>query len=118
MTKKAANTRKKNGDHKTTHLYSNKDHQRFFNQHSSHSSGIKKTRNTKKEQHPTQEIKLKTPTELLLAGILEELKTQNMIELVKLQAQQQQEQEELDAAEKMKEEDNARFEEVRNSIYI
>ncbi|VEH36983.1 hypothetical protein [Legionella sainthelensi] len=41
-----------------------------------------------------------------------------MIELVKLQAQQQQEQEELEAAEKMKEEDNARFEEIRNSMYI
>ncbi|WP_115708576.1 hypothetical protein [Legionella sainthelensi] len=118
MTKKAANTRQKNGAHKTNHPYSDKDHQLFFNQRSPHSSGIKKTRKTKNEQHPTQEIKLETPTEILLAGILEELKTQNMIELVKLQAQQQQEQEELEAAEKMKEEDHARFEEIRNSMYI
>ncbi|QEY52745.1 hypothetical protein [Legionella longbeachae] len=118
MTKNAANTRQKNGAHKTSHPYSNKDHQLFFNHHSSHSSGIKKTRKTKKEQPPTQEIKLETPTEFLLAGILEELRTQNMIELVKLQAQQQQEQEELEAAEKVKEEENARFAEIRNSMYL
>ncbi|KTD14523.1 coiled-coil protein [Legionella gratiana] len=118
MTKKSTNTRQKNGTHQTNQPYSNKDSQLFFNQHPSHSAGIKKTRKRQKEQQPTQEIKLETPTEILLAGILEELKTQNMIELIKLQAQQEQEKEELETAEKMQEEDKARFEEVRNSMYI
>ncbi|VEH36981.1 hypothetical protein [Legionella sainthelensi] len=52
MTKKAANTRQKNGAHKTNHPYSDKDHQLFFNQRSPHSSGIKKTRKTKMNNTP------------------------------------------------------------------
>ncbi|EEZ97159.1 hypothetical protein [Legionella longbeachae] len=57
MTKNAANTRQKNGAHKTSHPYSNKDHQLFFNHHSSHSSGIKKQEKQKgTTAHPRNQI--------------------------------------------------------------
>lgn len=48
---------------------------------------------------------------------MQELKTQNMIELMKLKAQQEQEQEELETIEKMKEKDDARFNEIRQTMY-
>lgn len=41
-----------------------------------------------------------------------------MIELMKLKAHQEQEQEELQAAEKMRAHDEARFDEIRASMYI
>ncbi|WBV63681.1 hypothetical protein PGH43_02370 [Legionella pneumophila 130b] len=45
------------------------------------------------------------------------MKTQNMIELMKLKAQQEHEQEELETIEAMKEKDDARFNEIRQTMY-
>ena len=87
----------------------------FFNQ-TPPSTEIQET--PKKEiQQPTQEIKLQTSTDFLLAAILQELKTQNMIELMKLKAQQEQEEVKWHKAQEMQEQDKARFEAVRNSMY-
>lgn len=111
---KKENARLKNGNNKSKQSDSNPRSQRFFNQKqitpSSEMQGAQKT------QQP-QEISLQTTTDLLLAAILQELKTQNMIEFMKLKTQQEQEQEELHAAEKMQEQDQARFEEIRHTMY-
>ncbi|KTD44347.1 hypothetical protein [Legionella parisiensis] len=110
---KKENARLKNGN-RSKQPDSNSRSQRFFNQKkitpSLEMQGAQKT------QHP-QEISLQTTTDILLAAILQELKTQNMIELLKLKTQQEQEQEELQAAEKMQEQDQARFEEIRHTMY-
>ncbi|HHT0594720.1 TPA: hypothetical protein ACTXXA_003346 [Legionella anisa] len=106
--------RLKNRNNKLKQSDSHPSSQRFFNQKqiipSSEMQGAQKT------QQP-QEISLQTTTDILLAAILQELKTQNMIELMKLKTQQEQEQEELQTAEKMQEQDRARFEEIRHTMY-
>ncbi|MGM9453485.1 hypothetical protein ACTAZI_09140 [Legionella bozemanae] len=111
---KKENARLKNGNNKSIQPDSNPRSQRFFNQKqitpSSEMQGAQKT-------PQPQEISLQTTTDILLAAILQELKTQNMIELMKLKTQQEQEQEELHAAEKMQEQDQARFEEIRHTMY-
>ncbi|PWY57636.1 hypothetical protein DGG96_00645 [Legionella qingyii] len=119
MGKKATSTRLANGNNKAQKPYSNQDSQLFFNQNPMPPSPeIQETQKNEKIQHPIQEISIQTTTDILLAAILQELKTQNMIELMKLKAQQEQEQEELLAAEKMQEHDDARFDEIRTSMYI
>ncbi|WP_454782607.1 hypothetical protein [Legionella sp. WA2022007384] len=118
MGRKATNARLANGNSKAKKTYSNQEAPLFFNQKPiPTSSEIQETQNTQEIQQPVQEISLQTTTDFLLAGILQELKTQNMIELMKLKAQQEQEQEELQTAEKLKEHDNDRFNEIRTSMY-
>lgn len=118
MGRNATNSRLKNGNNKIKQSYAKQDSPLFFNQKQTpQSSGIQKAAKTQKIQQPVQEISLQTTTDILLA-ILQELKTHNMIELMKLKAQQEQEQEELQAAEKMQEHDDARFEEIRKSMYL
>ncbi|HAZ7574223.1 hypothetical protein OQJ02_11990 [Legionella sp. PATHC032] len=118
MSNKAKNTHLKDGDNQTKQTYSNPGSPLFFSQKQiSPSSGTLETKKTQEGKQPTQEISLETTTDILLAAILQELKTQNMIELMKLKAQQEQEQEELETIEKMKEKDDARFNEIRQTMY-
>ena len=118
MGKKATNARLANGNNKAKKPFSNQEAPLFFNSKPMPiSSEIQETKKTQEVQQPVQEISLQTTTDFLLAGILQELKTQNMIELMKLKTQQEQEQEELQAAEKMQEHDNDRFNEIRTSMY-
>lgn len=66
---------------------------------------------------PTQETRL-TTTELLLAGILEELRTRNQIELMKLKMAEEKEQAETEAAEAIAAKDNEHFEsEILSRMY-
>lgn len=66
---------------------------------------------------PAQETRL-TTTELLLAGILEELRTRNQIELMKLKMVDEREQAETEAAETIAAEDKEHFEsEIRSRMY-
>ncbi|MCE0722531.1 MULTISPECIES: hypothetical protein [Legionella] len=111
---KKEKSRLKNGNNKSKQPDSNSSSQRFFNQ--KHIIPSSEMQGAQKTQQP-QEISLQTTTDLLLAGILQELKTQNMIELMKLKTQQEQEQEELQAAKKMQEEDEARFKEIQYTMY-
>lgn len=118
MAQRSTETSLTNGNNKTKNPYSDKGSQLFFNQKQiSPSSEIQETPKTQEVKQPTKEISLQTTTDILLAAILQELKTQNMLELMKLKAQQEQEQEELQAAEEMKKRDNDRFEEIRLSMY-
>ncbi|KTD08321.1 hypothetical protein [Legionella jamestowniensis] len=94
---------------------SNQDKQRFFNQ--GPKVPIAKMQ-SQEVQQPIQQIKLETTTDFLLVAILEELKTRNMIEIAKLKAKQEQKQKELAAGKKMEELNNARFEEIRPSLYL
>ncbi|WP_367606110.1 hypothetical protein [Legionella sp. W05-934-2] len=73
---------------------------------------------TLEKQQPVQEIKVQTTVEYLLAAILQTLETRNKIELMKLQIQAEQEKMESELAQKMEEADNARFEEIKPSMYI
>lgn len=67
---------------------------------------------------PTQKTRL-TTTELLLAGILEELRTRNQIELIKLKRAKEKEQAETEAAETMAAKDKEYFEsEIRPRMYV
>ncbi|WP_454785544.1 hypothetical protein [Legionella sp. WA2024007413] len=118
MGKKATNARLANGNNKAQKPYSNQEAPLFFNSKPMPTSAKQEAQNTQEIQQPVQEISLQTTTDFLLAAILHELKTQNMIELMKLKTQQEQEQEELQAAEKMQEHDDAQFEEIRTSMYI
>ncbi|HAT8858277.1 TPA: hypothetical protein JBE16_07410 [Legionella pneumophila subsp. pneumophila] len=118
MSNKAKNTHLKNGDSQTKQAYTNQASPLFFSQKQiTPSSGTLETKKTQEGKQPTQEISLETTTDILLAAILQELKTQNMIELMKLKAQQEQEQEELQAIETMKKKDDARFNEIRQTMY-
>ncbi|MCL9685354.1 hypothetical protein [Legionella maioricensis] len=113
------NARQKNGNNKVKQPYSNQESQLFFNQRQiTPPSETQEVQRTQEIQQPVQAISLHTTTDFLLAAILEELRTQNLIELMKLKTQQEHEQEELQAAEKMQEQDNARFEEIRHSMYM
>ncbi|WP_061832996.1 hypothetical protein, partial [Legionella pneumophila] len=108
----------KNGDSQTKQAYTNQASPLFFSQKQiTPSSGTLETKKPQEGKQPTQEISLETTTDILLAAILQELKTQNMIELMKLKAQQEQEQEELETIEAMKEKDDARFNEIRQTMY-
>ncbi len=84
------------------------------------------------EQKPTRTLRRKEPTELelfdkkitlqsnsdlLLAAILQELKTQNTMKYQKQLKQQEKEQRREQAEEEMQTRDNARFEAVRSSLY-
>jgi ATP-dependent 26S proteasome regulatory subunit len=122
MGKNAAKTRQQKGSTQSQQPYSNQESELFFNKskrHASHSLNMQPTRKKQKTEHsePTEEITLNTTTDILLAGILEELRTQNMIAIMKLKAQEVQEQKELEAAEKMQEEDKVHFEEIRHTMY-
>lgn len=122
MGKNAANTRQQKGSTPTKQPYSNQESELFFStpkRSTNPTSEVQPQRKKQKTAHhePTQELTLNTTTDILLAGILQELRTKNTIELMKLKAQEEQEQKELDAAEKMQEEDKAHFEEIRYSMY-
>lgn len=108
-----------NGTNTPTQPYSNQESQLFFNQkQKAPPTEIQETKeNQNPEQQPTQEVTLQTTSEFLLAAILQELKTQNMIELLKLKEQEERKQKELQLAEKIQERDKARFEEIRHSMY-
>lgn len=117
MSKDAANVQ--NGTNKTTQSYSNKESPLFFNKkQTAPSTEIQESQKNQETEQPTQEISLQTTTDLLLAAILQELKTQNMLELLKLKEQEEQKQKELQLAEKIQKRDQARFEEVRHSMYM
>lgn len=96
---------------KNTHTHSNSSTGLFHQRHtpSQHSQQV---------QRPDAKAHTTSQTEILLAAILQELKTQNMIELIKLQAEKDKEQEEIELAEKMQTEDKERFERVRSSMYL
>ncbi|STY28261.1 coiled-coil protein [Legionella wadsworthii] len=117
MGKKAINNQQKNGTIEKQESYSQKGAQLFFNpKQAITSSKIQKAAKTK-DRPPVHEIRLENTTDILLAGILEELRKQNMIELLKVNAQLEQEQKEQEAAEKVQEQDAARFEEIRHTLY-
>lgn len=116
MGKKDANTRIVHGNNKTKQPYSNQETQLFFNQKQKPSST--EVQPFKEIQPPAQEIKIETTTDLLLVAILEELKTHNMIELMKLKTQQEQEEKELQATQNRQAQDNTRFEEIRSTMYL
>lgn len=59
-----------------------------------------------------------TATEALLAGILEQLKFRNAIELLKLEMKTEKESAELEAAKKEKKEDDERFAVLKETMYI
>ncbi|CEG56274.1 hypothetical protein [Legionella fallonii] len=118
MGKNATDTQLKKGNEKSIQSYSNQGSPLFFSQqHTPPSTEVQKTERTQETQQPAQEINLQTTTDILLAAILQELKTQNMLALMNLKIQQEQEQEKLQEAEKMQEHDSARFEEVRYTMY-
>ncbi|MCW8387441.1 hypothetical protein OQJ18_12670 [Fluoribacter dumoffii] len=118
MGKKNANARQTNGQNNTKQSNSHSS-QLFFNQKQKAPPLELQTTQTPQEmQQPPQELILETATDVLLAAILQELKTQNMIALLKLKAQKEQEQEEMQAAEKMQEEDQAHFKEIQSSMYV
>lgn len=113
MGKSATDTRAViNGDKKGKQPASNHGAPLFFNQRP-----ISPTSETAGTQQPVQQIHLETNTEFLLAAILEELKTRNMLALMKLKLKQAKEQEELQTSEEKQAEDAARFEEIRPSMY-
>lgn len=124
MGNKKANSRVTNGINKTEQPYSTQGTQLFFNQRPINpAAGVQEAQEVQENQpmqeiQPVQEISLQTTTDILLFAILKELKTRNMIELTKLQAEQEKEQKELQDAEEMQELDEARFEEVRSSMYL
>lgn len=66
----------------------------------------------------TQDITFKTPTEYLLAAILEELRMMNALSLVRLQKIDDQEEAELQAFENAKKEDEERFDSIRSGMYL
>lgn len=119
MGKKDATSRIVKGNNTTKQPYSNQESQLFFNTRQiTPSPEVQRTPLRQEAQQPVPEIRLQTTTDILLAAILQELRTQNLIELSKLQDQQEKEQEELQAAKEMQERDNARFEEIRQSMYL
>lgn len=103
---------------KTKNSHSNQSSPLFFNQKQEAHLSEKPPKKQKTQQQPLQEIKLESTTDILLAGILGELKARNEIEVMKLKIQQELEQMELQAAEQSKKEDEERFEEIRNMMYI
>jgi hypothetical protein len=108
-----------NGTNRPTQPYSNKESQLFFNQKQNTPPPEKQeAKENQQPEQPAQEVTLQTTSEFLLAAILQELKTQNMIELLKLKEQEEQKQKELELAEKMQARDKARFEEIRHSMYM
>ncbi len=116
---KDAHSRLVNGNHTTKQPYSNQRSTQFFNKkETAPPAEVPKRKPRPEVQAPAQEIRLRTTTDFLLAAILDELKMQNTIELMKLKAKQEQEQEELQAAKEMEERDKARFEEIRPSLYM
>lgn len=60
---------------------------------------------------------MQTPSDFLLAAILQELKTQNTRALIQLKVQQEKEQVKLQEVEKQKKKDDERFEEIRYLMY-
>ncbi|KTD69397.1 MULTISPECIES: hypothetical protein [Legionella] len=121
MYKRDTNARLVNGKNKTNQPDSHQRTPLFFNQKQKAPSAQKeapKKPGAQQQPQPVQEISLQSTTDFLLAAILQELKTQNMIELMKLQTQQEQEQAEKEAAEKMQERDRARFAEIQPSLYL
>ncbi|ASQ47088.1 hypothetical protein [Legionella clemsonensis] len=113
MGKKNANSRRVHANG-TKQPYSNQEILRFFNQ----KPITPAAKQIQEGQQAVQKIKLETTTDILLVAILEELKTRNRIELMKLKSKQDQEQKELQAAKKMQEHDQARFEEIRPFMYL
>lgn len=121
MGKNNATSRAVNGNN-TKPTYSNQgkqpanlEKQRFFNQNPKVPAAEMQLEEV---QQPAQKINLETTTDILLVAILEELKTRNMIEIAKLKIKQEHKQKELEAAKKMQEAENARFEEIRPSLYL
>lgn len=55
---------------------------------------------------------------LLLAALVDELKTRNMIELTKMKLEAEQKKQEAEAAKKMEAEDKEHFEELRTTLYL
>lgn len=118
MGKNNTKSHQQNGNEKTTALYSNQESQLFFNQRSTpKTSEIQETENKLDTQQPPQEINLQTPSEILLAAILQELKTQNMLTIMQLKVQQEKEQDKLQEVKEQKKRDDERFETVRYSMY-
>ncbi len=114
MGKKAANSQQ-NGKTKQP----NQGSLHFFNPEPiTPSAEVSPIQQTQQVKQPVPEIKLQSTTDILLAAILQELQTQNMLALMKIKDQQEQKREELQAAEEMQEHDNERFKEIRQSMYI
>ena len=61
------------------------------------------------EQQALEPLTLNSTTDILLAAILKELKTQNMLKLLELQKQQEREEKESSEAEELQEKENTRF---------
>lgn len=117
MGKKATTAHPQNGKNEKHESYSKKGAPIFFNPKQAITSSKIQKPTKAGERPPTMEVRLENTTDILLAGILEELRKQNMIELVKLEAQQEQEQKEQESAVKIQEQDEARFEEIRHTMY-
>ncbi|KGP62889.1 coiled-coil protein [Legionella norrlandica] len=118
MGKNAINSRLKNENSQTKRPYPNQGSQLFFNQKQITPSSETKEAPIQEIKKPVQEINLQTTTDILLAAILQELKTQNMLKLMELKTQQEHEQEELQAVEKIQEQEKTKFEEIRQAMYI
>lgn len=118
MGKHSTKSNQQNGNEKTITPYSSQESQLFFNQRSiPKASEIQKIENELTPQQPAQEINLETPTEKLLAAILQELRTQNMLTIMQMKIQQGKEQEELQEIEEQQKKDDERFEKVHYSMY-
>ncbi|MBA2709559.1 MAG: hypothetical protein H0U57_03080 [Tatlockia sp.] len=69
------------------------------------------------ESEPVEKISMETAQILLLAEILKELKIQNTLTRLKMEAKKEKTEEKSQAADKQKEQDDARFEGIRYSMY-
>ncbi|KTC92591.1 coiled-coil protein [Legionella drozanskii LLAP-1] len=105
MGKKNATTQAVNEDKEINHTRANKPH--FFNH------------KPKKTHQPTQAREIRAQeTNSLLTEILSELKTKNKLKLEEQNARKEKEERKAKADEEEKARDEARFEEVRYSMYI
>ena len=130
MGNKKVTSRAVNGITRPEQPYTNQGTQLFFNQrptppaldagHHQEAQQIQEIQPVQEAQEvePVEELRLETTTDILLFAILKELKTRNVIELAKLQAEQEKEQKELQDAEEMQARDEARFEGIRSSMYL
>lgn len=130
MGNKKVTSRAVNGITRPEQPYTNQGTQLFFNQrptppaldagHRQEAQQIQEIQPVQEAQEvePVEELRLETTTDILLFAILKELKTRNVIELAKLQAEQEKEQKELQDAEEMQARDEARFEGIRSSMYL
>ncbi|MFW2534190.1 MULTISPECIES: hypothetical protein [unclassified Legionella] len=130
MGNKKVTSRPVNGITRPEQPYTNQGTQLFFNQrptppaleagHHHEAQQIQEIQPVQEAQQvePVEELRLETTTDILLFAILKELKTRNVIELAKLQAEQEKEQKELQDAEEMQARDEARFEGIRSSMYL